>query len=112
MTTRTAWRQALVVLVKEFVDSCRDRRALVSVALTVLIGPVITGFMMNRIADRQRAADDVRIPIAGSENAPALVQWLSQQSGVVVATGPSDPEQAVRDQVEYCLLYTSPSPRD
>ena len=81
-----AWRQAVVVLVKEFVDSSRDKRALVSVLLTVLIGPVITGFMMNRIAHRQRAAEEVRIPIAGAQNAPALVEWLRQQSGVVGCT--------------------------
>ncbi len=101
-------RLVRVVLVKELVDSFRDKRALGSIVLSIVIGPLITGFMMNRIADRQRAADDVRIPIVGSENAPALVQWLSQQSGVVVATGPSDPEQAVRDQVEYVVLVVPP----
>lgn len=103
MTTWTAWRQALVVLVKEFVDSCRDRRALVSVVLTVLIGPVITGFMMNRMADRQRAAEEVRIPVVGVQYAPALVEWLRQQSGVEVVGAPDNPEQAVRDQDEYVV---------
>ena len=103
MTTRTAWRQAFVVLVKEFVDSCRDRRALVSVVLTVLIGPVITGFMMNRVADRQRAAEEVRIPVVGVQYAPALVEWLRQQSGVEVVAAPDNPEQAVRDQHEYVV---------
>ncbi|HEY6509121.1 MAG TPA: ABC transporter permease subunit, partial [Vicinamibacterales bacterium] len=103
MTTWTAWRQALVVLVKEFVDSCRDRRALVSVVLTVLIGPVITGFMMNRMADRQRAAEEVRIPVVGVQYAPALVEWLRQQSGVEIVGAPDNPEQAVRDQDEYVV---------
>ena len=60
--------------------------------------------MMNRIADRQREADDVRVPIVGARNAPALVQWLSQQSGVTIAAGPGDPEQAVREQTEYMVL--------
>ena len=81
----------MVVLVKELVDSCRDKRALSSMLLTVLIGPVITGFMMNRIADRQRDAEEVRIPIVGAQNAPALVEWLRQQSGVEVAPAPADP---------------------
>ncbi len=97
-------RQVRVVLVKELVDSFRDKRALSSILLSILVGPLITGFMMNRIADRQREADDVRIPIVGARNAPALVQWLSQQSGVTIATGPGDPEQAVRDQAEYVVL--------
>jgi sodium transport system permease protein len=103
MVTRGAWRQALVVFVKELVDSCRDRRALVSVGLTVLVGPLITGFMMNRIAARQQAAEEVRIPVVGAQFAPALVEWLRQQSGVEVAPGPADPEKAVRDQTEYVV---------
>ena len=101
-------RQVRVVLVKELVDSFRDKRALVSILLSILVGPLITGFMMNRIADRQKDADDVRIPIVGARNAPALVQWLSQQSGVSVAIGPGDPEQAVRDQTEYVVLVVPP----
>ena len=108
MKIRRHWRQAVVVLVKEFVDSCRDRRALASVLLTVLIGPVITGFMMNRIADRQRAAEEVRIPIAGAQNAPALVEWLRQQSGVEVAPAPAAPEQAVKNQDEYVVAIIPP----
>lgn len=101
-------RQVRVVLVKELVDSFRDKRALSSILLSILVGPLITGFMMNRIADRQKDADDVRIPIVGARNAPALVQWLSQQSGVVVATAPTDPEQAVREQAEYVVLVVPP----
>ena len=97
-------RQVRVVLVKELVDSFRDKRALASILLSILVGPLITGFMMNRIADRQREADDVRVPIVGARYAPALVQWLSQQSGVTIATGPGDPEQAVRDQTAYVVL--------
>ena len=103
MKKRRAWRQAGVVLVKEFVDSFRDKRALTSVLLTVLIGPVITGFMMNRIADRQRAGEEVRIPIAGAQNAPALVEWLRQQSGVEIVEAPAAPEQAVKNQDEYVV---------
>ena len=88
MMSRKAWRQAFVVLTKEFVDAWRDRRGMTSVMLTVLIGPIITGFMMNRIADRQKAAEEIRLPIAGAEHAPALVEWLKQQSGVEVVAAP------------------------
>ena len=105
-------RQVRVVLLKELVDSFRDKRALSSILLSILVGPLITGFMMNRIADRQKEADEVRVPIVGARNAPALVQWLSQQSGVVVATGPTDPEQAVRDQSEYIVLVVPPGYAD
>jgi sodium transport system permease protein len=101
-------RYVRVVLIKELVDSFRDKRALSSILLSILVGPLITAFMMNRIADRQKTADDVRIPIAGAQNAPALVQWLTQQSGVTVAVAPGDPEQAVRDQSEYVVLIIPP----
>jgi sodium transport system permease protein len=100
---RTA-RQAAIVCRKELVDSVRDRRALWSIVFSVMIGPVLIGFMMNRIADRQREADDVRIPIVGMDRAPALVDWLRQQAGVNVVDGPADPEQAVRDRREAVIV--------
>jgi sodium transport system permease protein len=103
MMTSQAWRQAFVVLTKEFVDAWRDKRGLTSVMLTVLIGPMITGFMMNRIADRQKAAEEIRLPIVGVEHAPALVEWLKQQSGVEVVAAPGSPERAVRDKDEYVV---------
>ena len=67
-------RQVRVVLIKELVDSFRDKRALSSILLSIIVGPLITAFMMNRIADRQKEADDVRIPIVGARNAPRLGQ--------------------------------------
>jgi sodium transport system permease protein len=82
---------------KELKDSLRDRRALFSIAFSIVIGPALVGFMMNRIADRQREAERVEIPVAGQQHAPALVDWLRQQSGVTVTNGPQRPEQAVRD---------------
>jgi sodium transport system permease protein len=99
-----AVRQALVVCRKELVDSLRDRRALTSIVFSILIGPILIGFMMNRIADRQREADEVRVPVVGMERAPALVEWLRQQTGVQVVAGPDDPDQAVRDRREDVVV--------
>jgi sodium transport system permease protein len=90
-------RQALIVMRKELKDSLRDRRALFSIAFSIVIGPVLIGFMMNRVADRQREAENVEIPVAGQEHAPAFVEWLRQQAGVSVTKGPLRAEQAVRD---------------
>jgi sodium transport system permease protein len=90
-------RQALIVMRKELKDSLRDRRALFSIAFSIVIGPVLIGFMMNRVADRQREAENVEIPVAGQEHAPAFVEWLRQQAGVTVTKGPLRAEQAVRD---------------
>src|SRR3990170_4918963 len=88
-------RQVVVILRKELKDSLRDGRALFSIAFTVVIGPVLIGFMMNRVADRQREAEEVRLPIVGQEHAPALMEWLRQQSCVELAAGPADAERAV-----------------
>ena len=103
MSSRTV-QQALIVCRKELTDSLRDRRALASIVFSIVVGPVLIGFMMNRIADRQREADDVRIPVLGLERAPALVEWLRQQSGVQVVEGPEDAEQAVRDSREAVVV--------
>ena len=97
-------RQALIVCRKELRDSLRDRRALLSILFSVIIGPVLIGFMMNRLADRQRNADSVRIPVVGMNRAPALVNWLNQQAGVHVVEGPAEAEKAVREQREAVVV--------
>src|SRR5688500_15668277 len=97
-------RQILVIVRKELKDSLRDGRALFSIAFTIVMGPILIGFMMNRVADRQREAEEVQIPMAGQEHAPALVNWLRQQSGVQIVAAPPNPEAAVRDRREDVVV--------
>jgi sodium transport system permease protein len=105
VTVGRSVRQTIIVLRKELKDSLRDRRALWSIVFSVTIGPVLIGFMMNRVADRQREAENVRIPVDGAQYAPSLVEWLKQQSGVEILPAPADAEQAVRDQtVELVVI--------
>ena len=99
--------QVLIVIRKELKDSLRDRRALFSIAFSIVIGPVLIGFMMNRIADRQRDAENVEIPIVGQQHAPAFVDWLRQQAGITVIDGPARPEQAVRDGANDVVVVIS-----
>jgi sodium transport system permease protein len=96
--------QLLVVFRKEVKDAFRDRRAIMTIVLSAAISPLLLGFMMNRIADRQRQLEDVTIPIVGMEHAPAFIEWLRQQAGVTLVEGPSDPEDAVRDRNEDVIL--------
>ncbi len=91
-------RRFLVVLRKEVMDGARDRRALYSLAFSVIAGPMLVGFMFNRIAERQSSARDVEIPVVGVANAPALIEWMRQQDGVTIVDGPEDAERAVREQ--------------
>jgi sodium transport system permease protein len=104
----SVWHQALVVFRKEVVDAFRDRRALVSIVVGALVGPILVGFMLNRLAERQRQVIDIDIPVVGVEHAPALVDWLGQQAGVKVVSGPGDPEQAVRDGDLHVVVIISP----
>ncbi|MGQ0737199.1 MAG: ABC transporter permease [Acidobacteriota bacterium] len=101
MNARSA---ALVVFRKEVIDAFRDRRALVGILVGAVFGPLIVGFMLNRLADRQRQIEDVRIPIVGASHAPALVAWLDQQAGVEITEGPASPEEAVRDRLEDVVV--------
>ena len=103
-----AFHQTFIVMRKELKDSLRDRRALFSIAFSIVIGPVLIGFMMNRIADRQREAANVEIPVFGQENAPAFVDWLGQQAGVTVIQAASKPEQAVREGHHDVVVVISP----
>ena len=96
--------QLLVVFRKEVKDAFRDRRAIMTIVLSATISPLLLGFMMNRIADRQRQLDDITIPIVGMEHAPAFIEWLQQQAGVTLVEGPADAEVAVRDRNEDVIL--------
>jgi sodium transport system permease protein len=97
-------RRLGVVFRKELIDGIRDRRSVYSVVFSVLVGPLLVGFMFTRIAERQKSASEIEIPIVGAENAPALVDWLRQQDGVTITTGPEDAEQAVREQQQDLVL--------
>jgi sodium transport system permease protein len=96
--------QLLVVFRKEIKDAFRDRRALMTIVLSATISPLLIGFMMNRLADRQRELEDIEIPVVGMEHAPAFISWLQQQAGVTLVEGPEDPEAAVRDRAEAVVL--------
>ena len=96
--------QMLVVTRKELRDAFRDRRAIYSVLFGSLFGPLLVAVMFNAIADRQREVEEVTLPIVGMEHAPALVEWLRQQSGVTVVSGPADAEAAVRDRREDVVV--------
>jgi sodium transport system permease protein len=100
----TGLRQAAMVMRKELTDGLRDRRSLYVIVFTSCFGPIMVGFMMSQIADRQRTADEVKIPVVGMEHAPALVEWLRQQSGVELVAGPADFEAAVRDKKEDVVV--------
>src|SRR6185436_18098769 len=103
--------RTLVVVRKELTDALRDRRSIYSLLIGSLVGPALIAFMLNRIADQQRGALEIRVPVVGRENAPVLVNWLEQQSGVEIITGPTDAEAAVRNRkIEFVLVIPKEFP--
>jgi len=97
-------QQVWIVLRKELRDGVRDRRSITTVLFTAALSPVLFGGMFTVMAVRNKNADEIKLPVAGAENAPAFVDWLKQQTGVEVVTAPADPEQAVRDRSEDVVL--------
>jgi len=89
-------RAMWVVFRKEVRTGVRDRRALFSALLYPLIGPLISGLLFGFMADKQREAGDIPIPIVGQERAPELVHWLEAR-GAELVDGPADPRAAVRE---------------
>lgn len=104
----TPWRQALIVFRKEVRDAFRDKRGIASIVVGSLVGPIMMGFMLNRLAERQRQILDLTVPVVGMAHAPALVDWLRQQSGVEVVEGPADPERSVRSGDEHVIVVVPP----
>jgi len=96
--------QALVVCRKELKDWSRDRRSIITVLVTSLLAPAIIGGMFMQLASRQRQVEDITIPVVGAANAPALIDWLNQQSGVEIVEGPADPQEAVRTRKEDVVV--------
>jgi sodium transport system permease protein len=89
---------------KELRDGMRDRRSILSVLVGAALSPLLLGGMFTVMAGRGKHAEEIRLPVAGVEYAPAFVDWLKQQTGVEIVAAPADPEQAVRDRKEDVVL--------
>jgi sodium transport system permease protein len=100
----SALGQLWIVWTKELRDGLRDRRAIGSLLIGVVLTPAIFGSMFAVIAGRAKNAEEIKLPVAGAEYAPALVDWLKQQTGVEIVPAPADPEKAVLDRKEDVVL--------
>src|SRR5665647_864622 len=81
---------------KELIDSLRDRRTLVVMLVTaVAAGPLLLMLVMNLVAGQADRARLLRLPVAGADNAPALVAYLRRQE-VEILPPPAGYEAAVR----------------
>jgi len=88
------WKHLSIVLRKELIDAIRDRRSLVSALIYPLVGPMMILLMFQALADIQRDAEQLSVPISGQSHAPDLVAWLSNE-GVQFEAPPNDVDQAI-----------------
>jgi sodium transport system permease protein len=93
MSLRHVW----ILLCKELSSTLRDRNAILGLLLTPILSPIIYGLIFSLVADRTSREATLVLPVAGAAHAPALVQWLSQQTGVNVVAPPGDVQRAVRE---------------
>src|SRR5579863_8087091 len=97
-------RLVWIVLAKELRDGARDRRSIASALIGATLSPLLIGGMFTVIAGRSRDSQEIKLPVAGAEYAPAFIDWLKQQTGVEIVAAPADPEKAVRDRKEDVVL--------
>lgn len=98
--TRPADRLRIVgtVFRKELLEGVRDRRALIAVAISISIIPVMF-LLLGRFAREVREeVRDMTVSLAGRENAPALAEWLERVPGIAIEEAPEHPEAAVRNR--------------
>ena len=97
-------RLVWAVFRKELLDGSRDRRSISSLLFSGMITPLLFGIMFTVAAERRKSADDISLPVEGAAYAPALIDWLKQQSGVTIVPAPADAEKAVASRDEDVVL--------
>jgi sodium transport system permease protein len=93
-----------VVFRKELLDGVRDRRSISTLVVSAMITPLLLGGMFTVLASRNKDAEEIKLPVAGAEYAPAFIDWMKQQTGVEIVAAPADPERAVQDRTEDVVL--------
>ena len=98
-----------VVFAKEVIDNLRDRKTLLGALLYPLLGPLLMALLFTVLGHSISSGTDkpLALPVIGTENAPALIQFL-QQNGAEIRPGPADPEGQVRAGNEDVVLIIPP----
>jgi len=91
----SALARVLVVARKEIVDIVRDRRSTLLTLMPAIAGPLFLVLILNLVASQTDRARELKLPVAGREHAPALVDFLLRQQVTLVAA-PADYEARVR----------------
>jgi sodium transport system permease protein len=92
----TALSRIGTVLSKEVTDMFRDRRtAMVTLLSAIAAGPIFLVLIFNLIANQADRARDLKLPVVGRDNAPALAAFLERQE-VTLTEAPEDYEGEIK----------------
>jgi sodium transport system permease protein len=97
-------RPLFTVYRKELRDALRDRRtALMIFIASVVTGPLMLVLMAQFVSSQQEKATNLRVLIAGQENAPELVNFLKRHD-VEIETAPADYETRIRQGLTEAVI--------
>ena len=92
----SAVTRILVVARKELTDMFRDRRtAMVTLLTAIAAGPLFLILIFNLMARQGDRANDLKLPVAGREHAPALAAFLERQQATLTEA-PADFEAQIK----------------
>jgi sodium transport system permease protein len=80
---------------KEMVDMTRDRRSTLLTLMPAIAGPLFLVLILQLISSQSDRSRELSLPVAGQDNAPALVAFLARQQ-VRITPAPSDYDAKVR----------------
>ncbi len=84
------------VLRKELTDMFRDRRtAMVTLLSAIAAGPIFLVLIFNLMANQADRARELKLPVVGRDNAPALAAFLERQE-VTLTEAPADYEAEIK----------------
>jgi len=85
-----------IIVGKELTDIVRDRRTmLITLLMAMAAGPIFLALILNMAANQAERARELRLPVDGAGNAPALIAFLERQQ-VAIVTAPPDYEARIR----------------
>ena len=81
----------LIVFIKEFRETLRDKRSLWLLAVTTLMYPALLGYFLNQQIDRatRPEREGIALTVIGADKAPTLMAQLKQKNVTVTALPPT-----------------------
>lgn len=102
----------LIVFIKEFRETLRDKRSLGLLALFTLMYPVMLGYILNQQIDRatRPEREGIALTVIGADKAPTLMAQLKQKNVTVTALPPTSDdaiETLLRSHATVAVLRLS-----